>query len=73
MLHDINTHDETFQAHVPHVEHVKNGEARSAVKMMPCCPPPILLHGSASEVNSSSADVQVVSCHQYLVFHLFVE
>ena len=51
---------------------VRNGEARSAVEMMPCCPPPIPLHGSASEVNSSSADTQVVSCHRY-AFHPIVE
>ena len=32
------------------------------------------IHGSASEVNRSDADTQVVSCHCYLVvFHLFVE
>ena len=31
-------------------------------------------HGSASEVNCSSADAQVVSCHRFLVvFHPFVE
>ena len=53
---------------------VRNGETQSTVKMTPCCPPPIPLHGSASEVNSSSADAQVVSCHHYLViFHPFVE
>ena len=49
---------------------VQNGEARSAVEMTPCCPPPIPLHGSASEVNSSSADTQVVSCHCYVVNRL---
>ena len=32
------------------------------------------IHGSASEVNCSIADTQVVSCHHYLdVFHPFVE
>ena len=32
------------------------------------------VHGSASEVNHSDADVQVLSRHHYLVvFHLFVE
>ena len=32
------------------------------------------VHGSASEVNHSSVDAQVVSCHRYLVvFHPFVE
>ena len=32
------------------------------------------VHGSASEVNCSSADAQVVSCHRYLVVsHPFVE
>ena len=61
---------------MPHAEHVEsqNGEARSAVEMTPCCPPPIPLHGSASEANSSSADAQVVLCHRYLVvFHPFIE
>jgi len=38
-----------------------------------CCPGfAYPVHGSASEVNRSGADVQVVSCHGYLVFHLFV-
>ena len=63
---------------MPHAEHVeslirigRNGKARSAVEMTPCCPP---VHGSASEVNSSDADAQVVPCHCYLVvFHPFVE
>ena len=32
------------------------------------------VHGSASEVNSSGGDVQVISCHRYLVvFHPFVQ
>ena len=32
------------------------------------------IHGSASEVNHSDADTQVVSCHCYLVvFHPFAE
>ena len=32
------------------------------------------VHGSASEVNRLGADVQVISCHRYLVvFHPFVE
>ena len=32
------------------------------------------VHGSASEVNRSGGDAQVVSCHRYLVvFHPFVE
>ena len=53
---------------------VRNGEARSAVEMTLCCPPPIPLHGSASKVSSSSGDAQVISCHRYLVvFHSFVE
>ena len=53
---------------------VRNGEARSAVEMMLCCPPPIPLHGSASKVNSLSADTQVISRHCYfVVFHPFVE
>ena len=29
------------------------------------------IHRSVSEVNRSGADVQVVSCHRYLVFHPF--
>ena len=32
-----------------------------------------LVHGSASEVNHSGADAQVISCPCYLVFHPFVE
>ena len=31
------------------------------------------VHESASEVNRSGRDAQVVSCHRYLVFHPFVE
>ena len=32
------------------------------------------IHGSVSKVNHSGADVQVISCHCYLVvFHPFVE
>ena len=32
------------------------------------------VHESASEVNRSRGDAQVVSCHRYLViFHIFVE
>ena len=31
------------------------------------------VHGSASEVNRLGADVQVVSCRSYLVFHPFDE
>ena len=46
---------------------VQNGKPWSAVKMTPCCPPPMPFYGSANEVNSSSADAQVVSCHRYLV------
>ena len=50
--------------HVPHTEHMesllgRNGEAQSAVKMMPCCPPPIPSR-AVSEVNLSGADTQVV-------------
>ena len=53
---------------------VQNGEARSTGEMTPCCPPPVSVHESASKVNSSGGDVQVVSCHRYLVvFHPFVE
>ena len=31
------------------------------------------VHESASEVNPSGDDAQVVSCHRYLVLHPFVE
>ena len=31
------------------------------------------VHGSASEVNRLGADVQVVSCRRYLVFHPYDE
>jgi len=53
---------------------VRNGESQSAGETMPCCPPPVSVHKSASEVNHSGGDVQVISCHHYLdVFHPFVE
>ena len=32
-----------------------------------------LVHGSASEVNRLGAEVRVVSCRRYLLFHPFVE
>ena len=57
---------------VPHAEHVKSSRWRSSK----CCrDDPVLsstypVHGSASEVNRSGADVQVVSRHHYLVFIL---
>ena len=36
-----------------------------------CCPPPI--RSRVSQVNRSGGDLQVISCHRYLVFHPFVE
>ena len=57
---------------VPHMERSK-WQSSSTGEMTPCCPPPICSR-SASEVNHSSGDAQVTSCHRYLVvFHLFVE
>ena len=41
--------------------------------MTPCCASAYPVHGSASRVNRSGADAQVVSCHGYLVFHPYVE
>ena len=38
-----------------------------------CVVPAYLVHGSASEVNRSGDDVQVISCHCYPVFHPLVE
>ena len=63
--------------HVPHAEHMESskkyyGKAGSTVVTKLSFI--YLVHGSASEVDCSGADVQVVSCHCYLVvFHLFVE
>ena len=51
---------------------VRNGEARSAGEMTPCCLR-LSVHESVSEVNRSGGDAQVVSHHHYLVFHPFVE
>ena len=62
---------------MPHAEHMESsivyyGEAHSTVEMTLSSAYPV--HGSASEVDRLVADVQVVSCHCYLVvFHLFVE
>ena len=68
----------THAHHVPHAEHVessirRNGEGRSTVEMMPCCASAYPVHGSASKVNHSGADAQVVPCHGYLVFHPYVK
>ena len=40
---------------------------------MPCCASAYPIHGSASKVNRLGADAQVISCHGYLVYHLFVK
>ena len=55
---------------MPYSERVES-EARSAVETTLSSAYPV--HGSACEVDRSGADVQVVSPHRYLVFHLFVE
>ena len=52
---------------------VWNGDGRSVVKTMPCCASVYPVHGSASKVNCSDADTQVVFCYDCLVFHPFVE
>ena len=52
---------------------VWNGDGRSMVETMPCCASVYPVHGSASKVNCSDADAQVVFCHGCLVFHPFVE
>ena len=49
----------THTHQVPHTEHMESSKS---------------VHESASEVNRSCGDTQVVSCHRYLVvFHPFVE
>ena len=66
----------THAHHVPHAEHVENSKwwsskrCRDAAVLSSAYP----VHGSASKVNRSGADAQVVSCHRYLVvFHPFIE
>ena len=55
-------------------DEMANVEASKHSQDHVCCPGSAYpVHGSASEVNWSGADVQVVSCYGYLVFHLFVE
>ena len=51
-----------------------NGEASSeALARRSCAVLRLSVHESASKVNHSGGDVQVVFCHRYLVFHPFVE
>ena len=52
---------------------VWNGDGRSMVETMPCCASVYPVHGSASKVNCSDADTQVVFCYDCLRFHPFVE
>ena len=60
---------------MPHVEHVDSlkwrTSKRSQDKALLSYAYPV--HGSAREVNCLGADVQVVSCCRYLVFHPFNE
>ena len=60
----------THAHQVPHAEHMKwrnSKRWRRAVLRLS-------VHESASEINRSGGDAQVVSCHRHLVvFHLFVE
>ena len=51
----------------------RNGDGRSRVETTLCCTSAYPVQRSASKVNPSGADVQVVPCHGYLVFHPCVE
>ena len=51
----------------------RNGDGRSTVETTPCCASAYPVQGSASKVNPSGADAQVVPCHGYLAFHPRVE
>jgi len=70
--------------HVPHVEsRVHTGQPEKWIVEYSALESPYCnvmlssaypIHGSASKVNRSGANVQVVSCHHYLViFHPIVE
>ena len=65
----------THMHRVPYAEHVESLKWQSSKH---CRDDGVLssaypVHGSVSEVNLLGAEVQVVSCCRYLVFHSFVE
>ena len=76
MMNDLTRY--THAHHVPHTEHVESSKWRHSKR---CRDDAVLsssyqypARGSASEVNRSGTDAQVVSCYRYLVvFHPFVE
>ena len=62
----------TYQ--VPHAEHMEKSKWRSSKRWQgDAMLSSAYLHESANEVNRSGGDEQVISCHCYLVFHLYVE
>ena len=74
----LNTQPLTRYTHahrVPHAEHMESSKQRSSKR---CQDDGVLssaypVHGSVSKVNRLGAEVQVVSCRRYLVFHPIVE
>ena len=63
----------THAHEVPHAEHMERWRSLALARQRRAvlC---LSVHGSASKVNGSGCDTQVVSCHRYLVvFHPFVE
>ena len=54
------------------MEHMERRSLEALVRRR-CAVLCLSVHESASKVNRSGGDTQVVSCHRYLVFHPFVE
>ena len=68
----------THAHQVPHAEHMESSKMAKLEALARQCRAVLRLsvHESASEVNRSGGDAQVVSCHRYgylVVFHPFVE
>ena len=65
----------THTDQVPHAEHMESWKWRSSKRWRDdAVLSSTFIHESASQVNRSGGDAQVVSCHRYLVvFHPFVE
>ena len=66
----------TLAYHVLHTKHMESliGQMAQCGQDDTVLPSTYPVHRSPNEVNPLGADVQVVSCHCYLVvFHLFVE
>ena len=62
----------THAHQVPHAEHME-WQSSEVLARRHRAVLRLSIHESASEVNHSGGDTQVVSCHRYLVFHSFVE